>query len=677
MGPSEDSVHRIHEDNEVENDTLSTDCSVNCVLTLDPKYSDIISDNFFESSSLENAKEVSIIDTELEELPACFTVHLVNVTALKLKRNKFKKFPQNLGKLVRVENLDVSHNCIEKLPHDLDVVPSLKCLNVASNSIKFIPSSVCRLQYLQSLNISMNGLKSLPDNIGLLKSLIYLNVSGNCLETLPESLCKLVKLDDLNVSRNRLKTIPDSLSQIMSLRSLNVSGNNITELPTCITTGLPQLSYLDVSHNELIVLDRPPRCAHSLISFNCSHNNLQETPRWVFEDSCRKLQSVDLSFNYEMRGMASQPVSALHGSCPIACLNLSNCCLKLNTVSMLFGLGSLDALHMGNQRDASKRHVLYNMFLVLPINVLSTCSSLRELHLPDVGLTDLPNTIEQLATHLEVLDVSYNELHWLPETFCQLKHLTRCRLSHNRLALLPSEIGQLTQLIHLEINSNMLESLPDSMELLASLMLLDLYDNQLECFPNLLMKLPALEALDVDNNCFSAQSSFEKVTGEASAKYEQMKTRLRNKIHSVERIDVCKPPPDLFDHCEYESSCSELNTSIELDDDACESTDRNSFSAKDTPTNGPSFPCADLNSDCLKYEEEEEWDSIDDPDGYFDPHAITPSVPPPPQPVLHMKEVFSNQLDNFCPKDLHPPTIGKRRPLHGVTAETGQFDDAD
>lgn len=674
MGPSEDSVHRIHEDKEVENDVISTDCSVNCVLTLDPKYTDIISDNFFESSSLENAKEVSIIDTELEELPPCFTVHLVNVTALKLKRNKFKKFPQNLSKLLRVENLDISHNCIEKLPHDLDIIPSLKCLNVASNSIKFIPASVCRMQYLQSLNISMNGLKTLPDNIGQLKSLVSLNVSGNCLENLPESLSKLVKLDELNVSRNRLKTIPDGLSQIISLRSFNVSGNKLTELPMCITTGLPQLSYLDVSHNELTLLDRLPRCAHSLISFNCSHNNLQETPRWLFEDSCRKLQSVDLSFNYNMKGMGSQPVSALHGSCPIACLNLSNCCLKLNTVSMLFGLGSLDTLHMGNQRDASKSHIMYNMFLVLPINVLSTCSSLRELHLPDVGLTDLPSTIEQLATHLEVLDVSCNELHWLPENFCHLKHLTHCRLSHNHLALLPPEIGRLTQLTHLEINSNMLESLPDSMDQLTSLILLDLYDNQLECFPHLLMKLPALEALDVDNNCFSANSSFEKVTGEVSAKYEQMKTRLRNKIHSIERADICKPAPDLFDHYEDESSCSELNTSIEQDD---ESTDRNDISAKDSAGNSSSFPCADLNSDGLKYEEEEEWDSIDDPDGYFDPHVITASIPPPPEPVLHMKEVFSNQLDDFCPRDLHPPIIGKRRPVQGVTAEIGQFDDAD
>ncbi len=123
----------------------------------------------------------------------------------------------------------------------------------------------------------------------------------------------------------------------------------------------------------------------------------------------------------------------------------------------------------------------------------------RELNLIDLGLTELPTSIGQLA-QLQVLLVADNELTSLPEALGQLSQLENLVAFGNQLTDLPQALGQLSQLKVLYVGSNRLAALPEAIGRLTQLRSLYVYGNKLTALPKSLRRLPNLQQLDLQDN---------------------------------------------------------------------------------------------------------------------------------------------------------------------------------
>ena len=169
-----------------------------------------------------------------------------------------------------------------------------------------------------------------------------------------------------------------------------------------------------------------------------------------------------------------------------------------------------------------------------------------------LGLTEFPLEIIELADSLEVLDLSDNQLHDLPDCLAQLHQLkilfltnncfetipsvlAQCpklemisfksnKLQHisagalpddtrwliltdNKLTQLPEDMGRLHRLQKLALAGNQLTELPASMADCQSLELARLSANALTVLPDWLFQLPKLSWLAIDGNPLSSEQS--------------------------------------------------------------------------------------------------------------------------------------------------------------------------
>lgn len=102
---------------------------------------------------------------------------------------------------------------------------------------------------------------------------------------------------------------------------------------------------------------------------------------------------------------------------------------------------------------------------------------------------------------LEVLDISHNKFHHLPDSVNKLKRLTILKVTHNKLKTLPSSLSELSKLQELYLSSNRFSKVPLSVCALPKLRVLSLTENNITVLPKefceLQKSLCTLE-LDVD-----------------------------------------------------------------------------------------------------------------------------------------------------------------------------------
>lgn len=119
-------------------------------------------------------------------------------------------------------------------------------------------------------------------------------------------------------------------------------------------------------------------------------------------------------------------------------------------------------------------------------------------------LTTFPKCLLRL-THVNMLDLSCNQINKLPDNFGILKSVTRLDLRSNKLQSLPDSIGHLSQLTYLNVSNNFLTSagLPPSIGSLNSLKTLNLGLNKLDSLPATFGALHNLEELKLFYNKFT------------------------------------------------------------------------------------------------------------------------------------------------------------------------------
>lgn len=103
-----------------------------------------------------------------------------------------------------------------------------------------------------------------------------------------------------------------------------------------------------------------------------------------------------------------------------------------------------------------------NCISVIPYELSTYLPHLVHLDLSYNRVSYLPESFGYLF-HLQTLLINNNELKELPDSFCYLLRLEKADLSHNHLSHLPNNIGHLTKLKSLNVSYNELVTLPASL----------------------------------------------------------------------------------------------------------------------------------------------------------------------------------------------------------------------
>ncbi len=150
----------------------------------------------------------------------------------------------------------------------------------------------------------------------------------------------------------------------------------------------------------------------------------------------------------------------------------------------------------------------------------------QRLNLTGAGLTAFPDEIYDLADSLEILDLSGNALHTLPDDLPRLHRLRILFCSNNQFTELPAVLGRCAQLEMigfktnpirhvpadalpprlrwLILTDNQISALPDTLGQCARLQKLALAGNQLRALPDSLAQCQQLELLRISANQLTA-----------------------------------------------------------------------------------------------------------------------------------------------------------------------------
>uniref|UniRef100_A0A6G1SI29 Slit 3 protein n=1 Tax=Aceria tosichella TaxID=561515 RepID=A0A6G1SI29_9ACAR len=162
-----------------------------------------------------------------------------------------------------VRQLNISHNlldnfdCLGLISQDGQLcLKELRVLDMSYNLIKHLPATgVATLQNLEVLNLSHNLIESLDElSLSSLSKLIRLDLSFNRLQQLPMRVFhKSSSMQVLMLQSNQLQNnINQSfLSGLISLEELNLSFNNISHVSESAFLAKPNLTRVDLSHNQL------------------------------------------------------------------------------------------------------------------------------------------------------------------------------------------------------------------------------------------------------------------------------------------------------------------------------------------------------------------------------------------------------------------------------------------
>ncbi|KAM5246885.1 transforming growth factor beta activator LRRC32 [Ctenodactylus gundi] len=370
-----------------------------------------------------------------------------------------------------IQFLDLSENQLRSvLTTPLSFYTALRRLDLSTNEISFLQPGVFQaLPHLEHLNLARNrlavGTTLSAGSLGILPHLTFLDLSGNSLYSgLVERL----------------------LGKAPSLRVLSLAENSLTHLGRQTFSGIPALEWLDLHSNVLMdiedgAFEALPHLAH----LNLSRNSLT----CISDFSLQQLQVLDLSCNSVDAFQVAPDAQAEY---QLAWLDLRE--NKLVHFPDLAALSRLVYLNMSNN------------LIRFPAGPGQGSKSPR---VPSEGWSALAlsnpswNTSTQTLSQLLNLDLSFNEIELIPDSFFEsLTSLRFLNLSRNCLrAFRAKHIGSLPYAVLLDLSHNMLEVLELGTRALGSLRTLLLQDNTLQDLPPYTFaNLASLQRLNLQGN---------------------------------------------------------------------------------------------------------------------------------------------------------------------------------
>lgn len=224
------------------------------IKTLSPTFTTLelqknkITSLFLEAISLQKLNISNNHDKIIQ--PALFET-LQNLTHLNMSQLYVERIPNEIGLLVKLEELDISLNMLTNLPKSIINLVELKKLEAQRNNIQEIPRDLGQAVHLNYLDLSLNKIKELPDEIVSLQNLQTLNLEGNEFVEVPQVISALSNITSLNFAKNNITEI-SNLSCLQFLRRININNTLITSLPTFFTRSKITVLYADTPlHREI------------------------------------------------------------------------------------------------------------------------------------------------------------------------------------------------------------------------------------------------------------------------------------------------------------------------------------------------------------------------------------------------------------------------------------------
>ncbi|KAI7181581.1 L domain-like protein [Hortaea werneckii] len=221
---------------------------------------------------------------------------------LDLHGNRLQTLPMGLRRLERLTSLNLSHNGLDISCLDLITqIPILRELKLGHNNLSgHLSASLCTsLPHLETLDLQNNKLLALPETLRELTSLRILNVSNNQLTALPMEALQNVPLVELDASNNALIASLFPLGGVNghpTLQTFRVANNSVAALTFSASLNLPAVKTLDVRNNHLTALPADlSSCMGELLELFAGENKIPELPEGF--TGLKKLRRLDLSGN--------------------------------------------------------------------------------------------------------------------------------------------------------------------------------------------------------------------------------------------------------------------------------------------------------------------------------------------------------------------------------------------
>nr|ANG08893.1 toll family protein LongTollA [Parhyale hawaiensis] len=349
--------------------------------------------------------------------------------------------------LASLHTLDMSGNKLVALPEDAFLpTPQLMYFRGANNSLSVLAPGLFRgLQHLVELDLSHNELKAewLTESSfqGLIR-LIVLNLSHNKIDTLDVQVLRdMYSVQVLILSHNHLTEIPPAaFSSCVNLHTLDLSHNKLNVIGEKAFQGVSVLSFLALDNNAILSVHSAAFTnLTGLRDLNLNGNKLSEIPEAT--SSLRYLNSLDLGQNL-VQSLHNMPVRGLQflyglrlAENKIAGNISKNTFHDLPSLKVLnLAKNSIEHIEEGAFETNSKLHAvrldgnlltsMNGLFENLPnlkwLNVSANKlevfdyyfipSNLLWLSLHNNKIYELSNSFGRHDLHLEILDVSKNEL---------------------------------------------------------------------------------------------------------------------------------------------------------------------------------------------------------------------------------------------------------------------------
>uniref|UniRef100_A0A2R8MAR6 Erbin n=1 Tax=Callithrix jacchus TaxID=9483 RepID=A0A2R8MAR6_CALJA len=366
-------------------------------------------------------EELYLDANQIEELPKqlfnCQSLH-----KLSLPDNDLTTLPASIANLINLRELDVSKNGIQEFPENIKNCKVLTVVEASVNPISKLPDGFSQLLNLTQLYLNDAFLEFLPANFGRLTKLQILELRENQLKMLPKTMNRLTQLERLDLGSNEFTEVctlrlnlkgkeqyPEVLEQLSGLKEFWMDANRLTFIPGFIGS-LKQLTYLDVSKNNIEMVEEGISACENLQDLLLSSNSLQQLP-----------ETIGLLKNITT--------------------------LKIDENQLMYLPDSIGGLISVEELDCS-----FNEVEALPSSI-GQLTNLRTFAADHNYLQQLPPEIGSWK-NITVLFLHSNKLETLPEEMGDMQKLKVINLSDNRLKNLPFSFTKLQQLTAMWLSDN-------------------------------------------------------------------------------------------------------------------------------------------------------------------------------------------------------------------------------